>query len=360
MGLYFANAIDDLVIDALAGFARAHAGTVEWNRQHGFIRSLRTAPTRRVGLVSGGGSGHEPLHIGYVGQGMLDAACPGRIFASPHNRAIFEASRAVAREAGVLHLVKNYTGDKINFGIAAERLAREGIPCERVLIDDDLASESADVSTGRRGTGATVLVEKILGAAADSGMGLAELKTLGTELVSRSRSLAVASAAHTAPPTGLPAFDLADGDIEYGVGIHGERARRTLTGPLPLRELAADMVTAVADSLGMGRGTQVVVLVNGLGAITQMELYAVLHEVTELLDARGANTVRTLVGDFVTALDMRGFSLTMMLADRAMLAHYDAPAFTAAWPRDIPVRPATATAGPADPAGPAGAVAARP
>ncbi|MYS23830.1 dihydroxyacetone kinase, N-terminal domain [Streptomyces sp. DvalAA-14] len=334
MGLYFANAIDDLVVDALAGFARAHAGMVEWDEPNGYVRSLHTAPSRRVGLVSGGGSGHEPLHIGYVGAGMLDAACPGRIFASPHNHAIFAASRAVAREEGVLHLVKNYTGDKINFGIAAERLARDDIPCARVLIDDDLASESAEVMTGRRGTGATVLVEKILGAAADTGMGLADLTALGTELVARSRSLAVASAAHTAPPTGLPAFDLAAGDIEYGVGIHGERARRTLGGGRPLRELAADMVTALDGSLGLSRGAQVLVLVNGLGAITRMELYAVLNEVTRLLDERGADTVRTLVGDFVTALDMRGFSLTLMLADPATLTYFDAPAHTAAWPRE--------------------------
>lgn len=330
MGLYFANAIDDLVVDALGGFALAHAGTVAWDEQDGYVRSLHSSPSRRVGLVSGGGSGHEPLHIGYVGAGMLDAACPGRLFASPHNRSIFAASRAVAREAGVLHLVKNYTGDKINFGIAAERLAREGIACERVLIDDDVASESDEVATGRRGTGATVLVEKILGAAADTGMGLGGLVALGTDLVGRCRSLAVASAAHTSPSTGLPAFDLPEGDIEFGVGIHGERARRTLH-QRPLRELVADMVNRLAVSLGLGTRTQVVVLVNGLGGITRMELYAVLREVARQLDERGAPIVRTLVGDFVTALDMRGFSLTLLRADTATLAYYDAPARTAAW-----------------------------
>ncbi|WNI17979.1 dihydroxyacetone kinase subunit DhaK [Actinacidiphila sp. ITFR-21] len=331
MGLYFANAIDNLVVDALAGFARAHAGTVTWNEPDGYVRALHTSPARRVGLVSGGGSGHEPLHIGYVGAGMLDAACPGRIFASPHNRAIFAASRAVAREDGVLHLVKNYTGDKINFGIAAERLAREDIPCGRVLIDDDLASESAEVANGRRGTGATLLVEKILGAAADTGLGLNDLVALGTDLVARCRSLAVASAPHTAPATGLPAFDLPAGDIEYGVGIHGERARHTLGGGRPLRELAEDMVDTLTGSLGVGSGTEVVVLVNGLGAITMMELYAVLNEVTRRLDDRGARTVRTLVGDFVTALDMRGFSLTLLRADEATLTYFDAPARTPAW-----------------------------
>ncbi|WP_328912214.1 MULTISPECIES: dihydroxyacetone kinase subunit DhaK [unclassified Streptomyces] len=331
MGLYFANEIDDLVGDALAGFARAHAGTVVWDEQNGYIRCLHPSPSRRVGLVSGGGSGHEPLHIGYVGAGMLDAACPGRIFASPHNRQIFAASRAVAREGGVLHLVKNYTGDKINFGIAAERLAREGIACARVLIDDDVASESAEVATGRRGTGATVLVEKILGAAADTGMGLAELVALGTDLVSRCRSLAVASAAHTAPATGRPAFDLLDGDIEFGVGIHGERARRTVS-TRPLGELVGEMVTSLAGPLGLGFGSPAVVLVNGLGAITRMELYAVLQEVTRRLDELGVVTERALVGDYVTALDMRGFSLTLLEADAATLTLLDAPAHTASWP----------------------------
>ncbi|MFF7154795.1 dihydroxyacetone kinase subunit DhaK [Streptomyces sp. NPDC008139] len=336
MGLYFANEIDDLVVDSLTGFERAHADSVVWDEANGFVRALTPSPARRVGLVSGGGSGHEPLHIGYVGAGMLDAACPGRVFASPHNRQIFAASLAVARENGVLHLVKNYTGDKINFGIAAERLSREGVDCARVLIDDDAASDSAEVVNGRRGTGATVLVEKILGAAADTGMGLKDLAALGVDVVGRCRSMAVASAAHTAPATGLPAFDLPAGGLEYGVGIHGERARRTLR-ERPLRDLAADMVGTLADPLGMVSGTPVIVLVNGLGGITRMELYAVLHEVTKVLDGRGAAVERTLVGDFVTALDMRGFSLTLLVADADTLAYYDAPAHTPAWPATAPV-----------------------
>jgi dihydroxyacetone kinase-like protein len=330
MGLYFANAVDELVGDALSGFALAHADMLTWDERDGFVRALKPSPHRRVGLVSGGGSGHEPLHIGYVGAGMLDAACPGRIFASPHNRQVFAASRAVAGEGGVLHIVKNYTGDKINFGIAAERLLRDGIPCGRVLIDDDVASESEDAATGRRGTGATVLVEKILGAAADTGMSLAELVALGTEVAARCRSLAVASAAHTSPATGQSAFDLPAGGIEYGVGIHGERARRTLE-ERPLGELAEEMVSTLADSLDLDSGARLVVLVNGLGSITRLELYAVLREVVRLLDKRGAATVRTLVGDFVTALDMRGFSLTLLAADDATLGYYDAPASAPAW-----------------------------
>ncbi|WP_335970753.1 dihydroxyacetone kinase subunit DhaK [Streptomyces sp. CA2R106] len=330
MGLYFVNAADELVGEALAGFARAHAEHIRWDERDGYVQALEPAPTRRVGLVSGGGSGHEPLHTGYVGTGMLDAACPGRVFASPHNRQILAASRAVAGSDGVLHVVKNYTGDKINFGIAAERLAREGIACGRVLVDDDVATESDEVATGRRGTGATVLVEKILGAAADTGMGLADLVALGTDVAARCRSIAVASAAHTSPATGRPAFDLPPGAVEYGVGIHGERARHTLA-ERSLRDLAEDMVAALVGSLDLGPRAQVVLLVNGLGGVTRLELYAVLGEVTRLLDKRGAATVRTLVGDYVTALDMRGFSLTLLAADDATLAYYDAPASAPAW-----------------------------
>ncbi|WP_327233595.1 dihydroxyacetone kinase subunit DhaK [Streptomyces sp. NBC_01317] len=332
MALYFGNSSDSLVIDALAGFARAHADLVAHDVEHGFIRALHTSPARRVGLVSGGGSGHEPLHTGFVGLGMLDAACPGRIFASPHNRQVFMASRAVAREDGVLHLVKNYTGDRINFGIAAERLVHEGIACTRVLIDDDLASESEEIAAGRRGTGATVLVEKVLGAAADTGLGLRDLADLGTDLVSRCRSLAVASASHTAPTTGLPAFELPIDRMEYGVGIHGERADHTVPRQ-PVRELVGNMASALEKSLGLGKGASVILLVNGLGSLTRLELYAVLADAARVLDARGITTERVLVGDFVTALDMRGFSLSVMVADAETVKLFDAPARTAAWPR---------------------------
>ncbi|MEC3993856.1 dihydroxyacetone kinase subunit DhaK [Actinacidiphila sp. DG2A-62] len=331
MSLYFANAPDELVDDALAGYALAHADAVRWDERDGFLRVLRPAPARRVGLVSGGGSGHEPLHLGYVGPGMLDAACPGRVFASPHNRQVLAAARAVAREDGVLLLVKNYTGDRINFGIAAERLAHEGVRCGRVLIDDDLASQSEDSAAGRRGTGAAVLVEKILGAAADEGRGLAELEALGASVVARCRSLAVASAAHTSPVTGQPAFALDPGTLEYGVGIHGERARRTVS-TRSLRDLAEEMVGSLGDALGLGATSRPIVLVNGLGGVTRLELYAVLREVARLLDKRGAAPARTLVGDFVTALDMRGFSVTLLDADDETLRLYDAPAAAPAWP----------------------------
>lgn len=330
--VYFANSMDGLVDDGLTGFARAHGDLVSWHPDDGFLRARYPAPTRRVALVSGGGSGHEPLHLGFVGTGMLDAACPGRLMASPHNRQVFAASCATAQPDGVLHLVKNYTGDRINFGIAAERLAQQGIPCARVLIDDDLASQSADTAVGRRGTAATVLIEKVLGAAADTGLGLDELSELGTDLVARCRTLAVASAAHTSPATGRPAFVLPPDALEFGVGIHGERARQSLPRR-PLRELVARMTDDLVEALALGPGAGVIVLVNGLGAATQLELYAVLHEVAQLLDRLGLTLERSLVGSFVTALDMKGFSVTLMQADDTVVKWYDAPARTPSWPR---------------------------
>ncbi|WP_151769678.1 dihydroxyacetone kinase subunit DhaK [Streptomyces abyssomicinicus] len=329
MAAYFGNAAEDLVPDALAGFARAHASLVTHDTEHGYLLARDPAPGRRVALLSGGGSGHEPLHTGFVGRGMLDAAVPGRVFASPHNRSVYEASVAAAREDGVLHVVKNYTGDRINFGIAAERLARRGIPCARVLVDDDLASESEEIRAGRRGTGGTVLVEKILGAAADSGLALDELAKLGGELVARCRTLAVASRAHTAPTTGGPAFELDAGQLEYGVGIHGERADRARAHG-PSSELVAEMTGSLLQTLAPSRGDAVIALVNGLGSVTPLELYGIFGELGRLLDDRGLDLARCLVGNYVTALDMRGFSITLMVADPLVLERYDAPVRTAA------------------------------
>lgn len=326
--MYFARSPDSLVPDALEGFARAHRDLVEYHAGHGYLRSRHRAPGRRVAVVSGGGCGHEPLHTGYVGAGMLDAACPGRMFASPHNRQVFEASRAVARDGGVLHIVKNYTGDRINFGIAAERLAHEGIPCARLLVDDDLASDGPAV--GRRGTGATVLLQKLVGAAADTGLGLGELAALGTRLARRCRSIAVASAALTAPVSGRPVFHVPEGTLEYGVGIHGERAARSIAAE-PLDALVERMTTSLLTAVAPPPGGSLIAVVGGLGAVTRLELYAVLRELGRVLDAHGLTLGRTMVGDFVTALDLRGFSLTLLVADEEATALFDAPVSTPAW-----------------------------
>ena len=327
---FFAHSPDDLVDRALAGFARAHAGLVSHTADPGYLSAVDPAPGRVVGLVSGGGSGHEPMHAGFVGRGILDAACPGRIFASPHNRQIYEASRAVAKSDGVLHIVKNYTGDRINFGIAAERLQHDGIACERVLVDDDVATDSEDIAVGRRGTGATVVVEKLLGAAADEGRSLGELAGLGKRIVDASRSIAIASAAQTAPGTGRPAFELPSGAVEYGVGIHGERSGR-VRPDAGIDTLVTEMTRTLTSALGLRSGSRVIALVNGLGATTPLELYGVFDRLAMLLARDGVVLERRLVGSLVTALDMRGFSLSLTRADDELTRLWDAPAHTAAW-----------------------------
>lgn len=327
---FFAHSPDDLVDRALAGFARAHAGLVSHTADPGYLSAVDPAPGRVVGLVSGGGSGHEPMHAGFVGRGILDAACPGRIFASPHNRQIYEASRAVAKSDGVLHIVKNYTGDRINFGIAAERLQHDGIACERVLVDDDVATDSEDIAVGRRGTGATVVVEKLLGAAADEGRSLGELAGLGKRIVDASRSIAIASAAQTAPGTGRPAFELPSGAVEYGVGIHGERSGR-VRPDAGIDTLVTEMTGTLTSALDLRSGSRVIALVNGLGATTPLELYGVFDRLATLLARDGVVLERRLVGSLVTALDMRGFSLSLTRADDELTRLWDAPAHTAAW-----------------------------
>ncbi|ROO86169.1 dihydroxyacetone kinase/dihydroxyacetone kinase-like protein [Actinocorallia herbida] len=321
---------EDPALGGTRGFARAHRGLVELTEDPLFLTARDRSEARRVGIVSGGGSGHEPLHAGFLGRGMLDAVAPGRVFASPHNRQVYEASKAVARTDGVVHVVKNYTGDRINFGIAAERLRNDGIEVRRVLVDDDLATDSADTATGRRGTAATVVVEKLLGAAADQGRGLDELAALGAEVAAASRSLAVAARAQTSLQTGLYAFDLGPDDLEYGVGIHGERAARTVRRP-PLGELLDRMLDRIFAALPTGPD-DLLVLVNGLGGTTRLELYGIFDAVAARLEAGRAHVTASLVGTYVPALDMHGFSLTLTRLRDDWPELWAAPALTPAFP----------------------------
>ncbi|WP_433432545.1 dihydroxyacetone kinase subunit DhaK [Nonomuraea sp. CA-141351] len=326
----FLPADGDPVPPGLRGFARAHARLVELHENPTYLAARHRHPGRTVGLVSGGGSGHEPLHAGFLGRGMLDAVAPGKVFASPHNRQVLEASRKAAGPAGVIHIVKNYTGDRINFGIAAERLRHDGIEVRRVLVDDDLATESDQTATGRRGTGATIVVEKLLGAAADTGLGLDELAGLGTRFAGASRSLAVATRAHTSLHTGRPSFGLEPGQIEYGVGIHGERAAQSIARP-PIEKLIETMLDRLMEGLPDGPD-EVVAVVNGLGGTTQLELYGLHDLVAAGLELRGLTLVDALVGTFVPALDMAGFSLTLTRLRPEWKAWWAAPAITPAFP----------------------------
>ncbi|GAA2029365.1 dihydroxyacetone kinase family protein [Pseudokineococcus marinus] len=336
MAAPFAHPEHEPVARAAAGFARTHADLVALRPEPLHLLARTRHAGRRTGLVSGGGAGHEPLHVGLLGPGLLDGAAPGMVFTSPHNRQVLEAGRAAAGPDGVVLVVKNYTGDVINFRIAAERLRLEGVRVGEVLVDDDVATDSADNAAGRRGTAATVVVEKLLGAAADAGADVDALVDLGTRVVAASRSLAVASRAQTDPATGEPAFALGPHELELGVGIHGERAERTVARP-PLPELVEQLVGQVLAALPAepgeasgAAGDGVLVVVNGLGATTQLELYAVMEEVTEALDRRGVAVAGALVGTYVAALDMHGFSVTLTALEEGWLDLWRAPSSSAA------------------------------
>ncbi|MEU6819701.1 dihydroxyacetone kinase family protein [Streptomyces atriruber] len=333
----------DAVLTAARGLAQAHAGLIEVNSSPLYLRARDADPARTVALVSGGGSGHEPLHTGLLGRGGLDAVCPGEIFASPHNRQIYEASAAAAKSGGVLHIVKNYTGDVINFQIAAERLRHDGIPVATVLVDDDLATDSADSATGRRGTAATVVVEKLLGAAADRGATLEELTELGQQVVAHSRSIAVAARAQTSPTTVKPAFELDEGTLDYGVGIHGERGIRTIARPAT-GDLVRRMTDDLLDALPEGPD-EVLALVNGLGATTELELNAIAVLLSDELTARGLRPVLVVPGTFTAALDMAGFSLTLTRLEEGWAELWTTPTRT---PLVLP-RPSLAPGSPAAP-----------
>jgi dihydroxyacetone kinase-like protein len=326
----FVNDPQDHVREALAGFERANAHLVRWDRAGNFVARARPAAAPKVGLLAGGGSGHEPLHAGFVGTGMLDVAVPGAIFSSPTAVQFEAATRAVDTGAGVLHIIKNYTGDKLNAGIAAELVADDGIQVERVLVEDDLATDSDDPrAPGRRGTAAVIAVEKICGAAAERGASLAELAELGRRVAAGSRTLALALSSLAHPGDGRPSFELADDEVEFGVGIHGERGigRRPFA---PADTLAGMLVEPVADALGLTSGEQVLAIVNGLGATHGLELHVVFAEVARRMDVRDVEVSRALVGPYLTALDMAGCSVTLVRADAATLELWDAPVRTSA------------------------------
>lgn len=320
------NVPETVVADALRGIAAAHPElTVDVENR---IVVRRDAPVEgKVALVSGGGSGHEPLHAGFVGPGMLAAACAGEVFTSPVPDQMARAASAVDSGRGVLFVVKNYTGDVLNFEMAAELAEDEGVQVAKVLVDDDVAVSDSTYTAGRRGTGATLFVEKIAGAAAEEGAPLERVEAIARQVNAASRSFGVALGACTTPAKGSPTFDLPPGELELGVGIHGEpgRERRPM---MTSREIADFAVDAVLEDLG-GRGP-VLVLVNGLGATPLLELYGFNAEVQRVLGERGVPVARTLVGSYVTSLDMAGCSVTLCRADEELLRLWDAPVRTAA------------------------------
>lgn len=320
----FINTLDTLLDESLSGFAKAHADIVEFNQEPHFIK--RATPTRagKVALISGGGSGHEPLHTGFVGLGMLDAACPGQVFTSPTPNQMLDAAQAVENGGGVLFIVKNYAGDVMNFEIAAEML---GCPNATVLVADDV-SLPKNHSIGRRGVAGTLIVEKIVGAAAEQGADLATCKALGDKVSANTASMGLALSSCTVPALGKPTFTLADDEIEMGVGIHGEHGRQTQKLGTAT-EMVEHLLHAIIEDLQPTKDQPILLHINGSGATPLMELYLVYDIATKLLEQHGVKIVRSLVGNYTTSLDMAGCSVTVSLMDEELLALWDAPVHTA-------------------------------
>jgi dihydroxyacetone kinase-like protein len=320
------NAPDAVLSDALRGIEAAHP-SLKVNHQDRYITRALGPTVGKVSLVSGGGSGHEPLHGGFVGYGMLDAACPGEVFTSPVPDQILAATKAVNGGAGVLHIVKNYTGDVLNFQMAADLASDAGVQVEAVVVNDDVAVENSTWTAGRRGTGATVFVEKIAGAAAERGADLATVAGLAKEVNERSRSFGVALTACTVPAAGKPGFELADDEIELGVGIHGEpgRSRGKLVTAKEIAEISLEAIHRDMPLSG-----EVVVMVNGMGGTPLIELYVVMAAVADWLAGHGVTVSRSLVGNYITSLEMAGCMVSVGGLTPELTALWDAPVETPA------------------------------
>jgi len=314
-----------VLTESLAGFCAAHADIVRIGDQAPFVYRRHLKPGK-VALVSGGGSGHEPLHAGFVGYGMLDAACPGQVFTSPTPDLILAAAEAVDTGSGVLFIVKNYEGDVMNFDMAREM---SGKTVATVVTDDDVAVETSTYSTGRRGVAGTLIVEKILGAAAEEGRGLDDLKALGDRVNAATRSIGIALTSCTVPAAGKPTFELGEDEMEVGVGIHGEPGRRRVK-LRSANDIASEMVGAITTDLADRVRGEIILLINGFGGTPLSELYLMYDVVRKRLEASGCNVARSLVGNFVTSLDMAGCSVTVTLLDDEMKRLWDAPVHTAA------------------------------
>ena len=319
------NSVETVLTESLRGFGQAHSDLVKVSFQPQYVTRATPKESGKVALVSGGGSGHEPMHAGLVGFGMLDAACPGEVFTSPTPDQMMAAAQAVDGGAGVLFIVKNYSGDVMNFEMAEEMLEDTAT----VLVNDDVAVEDSLFTQGRRGVAGTVVVEKIVGAAAEAGADLAACKALGERVNAASGSMGVALTSCTVPAAGKPTFDLGEDEMEMGVGIHGEPGRRRVA-LMPASEIAAEMIEAICESLQPASGEEVLLFVNGMGGTPAMELYLVYHAAAQLCEARGLKIACSLVGNYCTSLDMAGCSITVTKLDAEMQRLWDAPVKTAA------------------------------
>jgi dihydroxyacetone kinase-like protein len=321
----FINNVDNLLVESLSGFAAAHKDLVSLHLEPNYLTRANKAENK-VAIISGGGSGHEPLHSGFIGYGMLDAACPGHVFTSPSPDQMLAAAEAVHADKGVLFIVKNYAGDVMNFEMAAEMLPFESAT---VLTSDDVAVVNSTYTTGRRGVAGTVIVEKVVGSLAETGADLAACKALGDKVNSRTGSMGVALTSCTVPAAGRPTFDIDDSELEMGVGIHGEPGRRRE----PMRSadaIVADLVAAILEDLKPGRGSEVLLMINGFGGTPLMELYLLYNTAATILQQHGLTISRSLVGNYVTSLEMAGASVTVCLLDEEIKQHWDSPVHTPA------------------------------
>ena len=325
----FINAAEDVVKESLAGLGAAHSDLVRVDFENQIVVRKDAPVAGKVGLISGGGSGHEPMHGGFVGRGMLDAACPGEIFTSPVPDQMLAATKAVDGGAGVLHIVKNYTGDVMNFKLAAELADDDGIKVESVLTNDDVAVEDSLWTAGRRGVGITVLLEKIAGAKAEAGGTLDEVAAVARKVNDRGRSFGVALTSCVTPAAGTPTFEIGADEIEFGVGIHGEPGRRR-ERLAPAAEIVAEMTEAILSDLAPKSGANLLAFVNGLGGTPLIELYVIYNELAKQLSSRGLTATRSLVGNYITSLEMAGASITLLELDAELTELWDAPVHTPA------------------------------
>jgi len=323
------NDPEAVVREALEGMEAAHRGAIRVTYDPYTVVRADAPVQGKVGIISGGGSGHEPMHGGFVGKGMLDAACPGEVFTSPTPDQMLEATKSVDGGAGVLHIVKNYTGDVLNFEMAAELAQGDGIEVESVVINDDVAVEDSLYTAGRRGVGVTVLAEKICGAAAEEGKSLAEVAELCRKVNANGRSMGMALTPCITPSSGEPSFTLADDEMEIGIGIHGEpgRYREKLA---PAHDIVGRLATAVVEDLPFSSGDNVLAFVNGMGGTPLVELYVVYRELDRFLNERGITIARNLIGNFITSLEMAGCSISLVKLDDELTRLWDAPVDTPA------------------------------
>ena len=317
----------DVVKEELMGVALAHGDQVRVHFNPDYIVRVDAPVEGKVAIISGGGSGHEPMHGGFVGYGMLDGACPGAVFTSPTPDQMLEATKAVNGGAGVLHIVKNYTGDVLNFEMAAEMAMAEGIEVASVVIDDDVAVQDSLYTAGRRGVGTTVLAEKICGAAAQEGKSLQDVADLCRKVNGWGRSMGMALTSCTVPHAGKPTFDLPEDQMEIGIGIHGEPGRKRMA-LASADEITEMLALPILKDLPFERGDRVIAMVNGMGGTPLVELYIVYRKLAEICHEHGVHIVRRLVGNYITSLEMAGCSITLLKADDELLRYWDAPVRT--------------------------------